>query len=697
MEPVGLSIEGFGLVLAGLETHLNAKKNCLTTVYSCGTSYKKMKKNVTSVVVDWSVGSLSLEDIGGAGIKPVVMVNTVAKETSYAKSSEDNNMNKAKLKKTHTRTYVLGNPPKQPFFNYMSNDDNELVLPPCVILSPNKLPPIKSRATEKQNFNSSKFFALDIELSADGFGGASTPSKFPEIIKSSFTSKASINKAKELAICEKIVVNNNFKKINSCSDKKIIVKKIPVNLSRLAVEFVFSKFGKIKALVEFELSKITNLVAVRWSVFMGKDSVFSSDQHWALLYILPVGTTAHDLLDLLKSYGGKTCFISHNSSIYVHNKCAIVYFVDKASKLTAIGSILVFKSVNLHWAGFFLACCIHCKQFGHISTECLLGGNSGFHAPIVCPVSFSGKTWAQMASGSSSHVVLLDLSGTDLFSSAKPVSLVSNFLGNSCLVDCLASLKCSLKLLVDQILDILKKLSFVELVPQMSSPHVSLLVVIASVAANVNLDMILDDAIVSPPLSFSVVVDSVADLSLSSSKVLTTKVDGLESKMVALEMSVLSVLDRLDCLCSGLRFDLVWKFAMCNVRDINVSTKQKDIIYWHRDSGNLVSIITKTELRFSSRVFSSGLDKKFLGTEVAVIMNTFLVHHVCKVSEMPGQLLLIRLLFRNKYSVSILGLYAGASLVVWFFQTNEINSFIAKTVNKSSFIVLGGDFNENSA
>ncbi|KAG9305502.1 hypothetical protein G9A89_006472 [Geosiphon pyriformis] len=89
------------------------------------------------------------------------------------------------------------------------------------------------------------------------------------------------------------------------------------------------------------------------------------------------------------------------------------------------------------------------------------------------------------------------------------------------------------------------------------------------------------------------------------------------------------------------------------------------------------------------RVFTSGLDSGYIGSGVVIVMDIFLVRHVYKVSEVPGQLLSIKLLFKNKLSVSILGLYAGA------FSAGEINSFIAKTVNKSSFVVLGGDFNEN--
>ncbi|KAG9286676.1 hypothetical protein G9A89_012226 [Geosiphon pyriformis] len=287
-------------------------------------------------------------------------------------------------------------------------------------------------------------------------------------------------------------------------------------------------------------------------------------------------------------------------------------------------------------------------------------------ALIVYPVSFGGKTWAQIASSSFSCAVLSDFFSIGLFSGVKPVLLVSNSLGDSCL------------LLVDQISGIMKKLSFVGLVPLASKSYVSFLVVFAPVASNLDSEMALDNTLASPPFSLLVVVTNlVANLSSSSSKVLTTKVGRLESKMVALKMSVEAVLKRLDCLCSGLGF-------------INVSAKQKDIICWHRDSGNLVSIITETKLRFSNeswikdkfngvRVFSSGLDKGFLGAGVAIIMNISLARHICKVSEVPGQLLSVKLLFKNKLSA------------------NDINSVIAKAVNKLSFVVLDDNFNEDSS
>ncbi|KAG9306304.1 hypothetical protein G9A89_018187 [Geosiphon pyriformis] len=75
------------------------------------------------------------------------------------------------------------------------------------------------------------------------------------------------------------------------------------------------------------------------------------------------------------------------------------------------------------------------------------------------------------------------------------------------------------------------------------------------------------------------------------------------------------------------------------------------------------------------QVFTSGLDSSHLGFGIAIIMDNSL----------------------NNLSVLILGLYAGALSVVWFSQAGKINSLIAKTVNKFSFIILGGDFNENRA
>ncbi|KAG9285565.1 hypothetical protein G9A89_006553 [Geosiphon pyriformis] len=142
---------------------------------------------------------------------------------------------------------------------------------------------------------------------------------------------------------------------------------------------------------------------------------------------------------------------------------------------------------------------------------------------------------------------------------------------------------------------------------------------------------------------------------------------------------------------------------MCNVCGLNNPVKQDDVIRWHKDMNNLVSIFTELKLKGKVHpwltnkfngvwVFTSGLDSGSLGAGVLIIVNFFLAKHICKVSEVPGRLLSIKLFFKNKLSVSILGLYAGASSVA-----GEINFLIAKTINKSSFVILGSNFNENSS
>ncbi|KAG9301653.1 hypothetical protein G9A89_016723 [Geosiphon pyriformis] len=589
MKPVGFSANGSGSGSTGLEFQSVAKKKAhVESVYTQDPSYKKSKKpDITGIIVDLLAGPLSSHDSKmeskNTSINKVSdiknMGNMVAEKTSYIDSNAsktDNMIDDTTSKKMQTKTYMLGQPPKKPSFKNLSDDDAELVLFDSKFAGSNWLSLTKSHALKRHSFEPVKSFVLNMDLAA-----------FPGIIRSSFTFELSLKKTRKLAIYKKIVVNDDVRQINKHTNWKVIVKEIPVNLLKLAVESVFSKFDKVKILVEFKSADIASLVTSKWSVFMKKDLVhvvlvvddkvswILRDQYQALLYTLPVGTTAHDLSGLLKSYGKKTCFISHNPNSYVCDRCAVVCFENEASKLAAIGFVLVYKDVNLHWTGLFLACCTKYKQLGHISTVCSLGGNSGVHGkqvvtpqdqvhlaniykkkqmPIVHSASFNGKTWAQIASSSLFYVVSLGFFGTGSFSSAKPVLLVSNSLGDSCLVDQLVSLECSLELLMDQVLAIIKKLSFVELVPLAFKSHVSPPVVLVPVVFNLNSEMALNNTLVSPPPSLSVVVtDSVADLSSNSSRVLTTKVGGLESKIVALEMSVKSVLERLDHLCSGLR------------------------------------------------------------------------------------------------------------------------------------------------
>ncbi|KAG9302611.1 hypothetical protein G9A89_007315 [Geosiphon pyriformis] len=402
------------------------------------------------------------------------------------------------------------------------------------------------------------------------------------IIKSSFISEMSLKKTKKLAVSKKILVNDIIKQINIHTNWEIVVKEISVDLF------------KSVALVEFKLSDVTSSVVFKWSVFIEKNSV-----HMALV---------------------KTCVIGHNLNSYVHDKCAIVCFKNEASKLAAIGSTPVFKN----------------------NCVCLVNIYKKKQASIACLVSFSDKTWAQIASG------FFFIPG--LSSSVKLIPMVSNPFSDSCLVDYLAFLKCSLELLADQIFVIMKKLSIVELGPLTTKFCVSSLVTPAFLASNLDLDMALDNMLTFPAASLLVIVDTVADFSSSSSKVLTTKMGKLESKLVALEVSLKLVLKKLNCLCSDL-----------GSLSINVPAKQNNIVHWHMELENMI------KNKFDDvQVFTTGLDASFLDTRVAIIMNNFLAHYVSTVEEVSGWLIFVCLLFKNKLLVSVLGFYAGVSIGTCF-------------------------------
>ncbi|KAG9302125.1 hypothetical protein G9A89_020559 [Geosiphon pyriformis] len=685
MDPVGSSASGSASGSAGMGTCSGTKKKVrVESVYA-------HEPDDSGVVVDLSAGPLpvnmlhssvddrkkswgsemnSEESSVGRTSDIENIKDMIVEETSYVDSDtsgDDELMGNATPKGLRTRTYVFEHLPKQPFFIDVGGAGDVLKLPLRTFNGSNQLLPVASHDREIRSFISVKSFALDIKLFA-------VPGKTVRIIRSSFTSEKSLIKARKMAISEKILVNDDLRKVNSHSDWKVIVKEIPVDLPKSVIETVFSKFGKIisikvqliglwqKALVEYESSEVADLVTAKWSVLMGKDSVRVAKAS-ALFYTFPVGTTAHDLSALVEAYSEKTCFIGRNPFSYVRNQCAVICFESEASKLAAIDSVPVFKGVGLCWAGLSLASCAHCKLFGHTAVDCSVGRRSGGRgkraatsqdrvwlaniyrkkqAPIVRPVSFGGKTWAQVVGSSLSHVVSSGAPGVGLISGSKAFSMDSSLSGAADLGGCLAVLECSVEILSDQVLLILKKLSFVDLV--LLAPSHSALPLIWT------LGLALDSTLLSSASSPSNVGESIIDFSPSSSKVLTAKIGSLESNMVALEAS-----------------------------GINVPAKQADDKF------------------DGMQIFSSGLDKGFMGAGVAIVMNISLVHHVSKMEEIPGRVISVRLLFKGKLSVTVLGLYAGVSSGARFGQTSEVNSLIAKTVNSSNFVILDGDFNENGS
>ncbi|KAG9300917.1 hypothetical protein G9A89_004975 [Geosiphon pyriformis] len=150
-----------------------------------------------------------------------------------------------------------------------------------------------------------KSFALDINFSAvkrksamtkthiirklfsriNGFGGTTTPSKFEEIIKSTFISEANIEKAISLARENDIIVNSNLKRQEIRSDWAVVIKEILMDMPKDMIITTVSEFGEIKsikiqligmwqkAVVEFAELRQTEQLASKWFFLIGKNSV----------------------------------------------------------------------------------------------------------------------------------------------------------------------------------------------------------------------------------------------------------------------------------------------------------------------------------------------------------------------------------------------------------------------------------------
>ncbi|KAG9307320.1 hypothetical protein G9A89_017148 [Geosiphon pyriformis] len=523
--------------------------------------------------------------------------------------------------------------------------------------------------------------------------------------------------AVSLARKKGIIVNTNLKKQSIHSDWAVFIKKIPMDTPKKMIIAAVFEFGDIKSIkvqligmwqktvVKFVNSDQTEQLASKWSFLIEKNSVHmamavedcetwaSRDCFRALLFTLPVGTMAHNLGTFLERAGEKTCVI--NCSVNTGNRvcCAVIGFESEEDLESAYHIELIFGSAKLFWARMDLVWCEHCGKFGHSVLECdatitstskpfKLFKKSASKENCLClarlytkknilishPTAFGGRFWAQVVlamSISHNHSTgtgsgLFPIVGTD--SNGKCSSLTS------------------MDFFWMHVLDIVKQLNGVELP--------SIPVLSAVVDSSMDLNMVLDVPNTCSVLP-SPVTDDASIFSSSSLKVLTSKVGSLKSKLVALKASVGSVLVN----------NLVWKVAMCNIRGINIPTKQKDIMHWHKKSGNMVLFITKTKLKPNIRpwiinkfervrIFSSGLDKSFLRAGVVIIINYSLVCHVSKVEK---------LLFKGKLSVIFLGLYAGISAGIRFGLASNINFFIAKVVNLSSFVVLDKNFDENGS
>ncbi|KAG9292194.1 hypothetical protein G9A89_023914 [Geosiphon pyriformis] len=423
----------------------------------------------------------------------------------------------------------------------------------------------------------------------NGFGGASTSSKFSEIICTFFTSESSLAQATKKARVANILVNINLKKSTGHSDQAVIVKKIPVGTSTETVHAVLSMFGinesiKMqlvrlwqKAIVEFGEIDQADLAAARWSILIEKDAVCvaktnndkeswdARNHHRALLYTLPMGTTAHDIWNFVGSVGRKTCMIDHHPVMYAWARCAIVCF-NLADSLDAVmDTTSVLRGVNLCWSCLSLSKCVKCGNLDHTSLGCsvnrnLFSGRSSRRmlsdvdksrlaaiyakrsALVTQPVAFGGALWASVVGGSS----FPPLSGQSIsskngfFSEIKPTPLLSLEMNNR-----FATLEHSLASLAEHVDKLAKRLDT-------PGPMVS---------------QFRADIVMSESLGVATSGETVVGVVVFNPSIVLKMEETLKNLLVI----VMNFSAKLD--------NAGQKLAMCNVQGMNNQAKQEDIIY----------------------------------------------------------------------------------------------------------------------
>ncbi|KAG9299197.1 hypothetical protein G9A89_013845 [Geosiphon pyriformis] len=264
---------------------------------------------------------------------------------------------------------ALGKPLEK--IDFLGNDDNDILLDKSVKSAQEKLMVIR------------KLFSK-----INGFGGASTLSKFAGIIRVIFIFELSLVQASKKAGEVKISVNTDLKKSSEHSDQTVIIKKIPIETLAEAVYTALFEFGTVvlikiqlvslwqKAVVKFDKVEQTDLVTACWFILIGKNAVYV--------------------------------------------RCAVVCFETAKFLDVIMGTTSVLRGVNLHWSHLGFSKYAKYEKVGHILLNCSVGENLFFgrssyrtllnldksrlaiiyvkhSAPVACPVAFGKVSWAKIA------------------------------------------------------------------------------------------------------------------------------------------------------------------------------------------------------------------------------------------------------------------------------------------------------------
>ncbi|KAG9284678.1 hypothetical protein G9A89_003638 [Geosiphon pyriformis] len=129
-------------------------------------------------------------------------------------------------------------------------DDHEIVLPPHVEVSVKNFfaLDINFSAVESKSATAKPHVIRKLFLKINGFGGATTLSKFEGIIRLTFTSSENMGKAMSLARENNIIVNSNLKRQGIHSDWAVVIKEIPMDTPKDMIVTAVTKFGEIKSI-----------------------------------------------------------------------------------------------------------------------------------------------------------------------------------------------------------------------------------------------------------------------------------------------------------------------------------------------------------------------------------------------------------------------------------------------------------------
>ncbi|KAG9305544.1 hypothetical protein G9A89_003607 [Geosiphon pyriformis] len=474
-----------------------------------------------------------------------------------------------------------------------SNDDDGILLDESVVLffSLKKL----------INMSAKKSFALDINL---------------------------INISEKSAQDKLVVIRKLFSKINGFGRASTPLKFSGIIQAMFTSKSSLMKATKlaanVKILVNTDLKKLSGhsdravvlkKIPVRTSAeavhtALSKFGIIKSIKmqlHRVLLYTLPMGTNVHNIWNFIGSVNEKTCVIDCHPVTYARTRCATVCFESAESLNAVMRTTPVFKGAHLYWSYLGSATCAKCEKLGHFSLNCVSGRVSFFSsmprrvlsdidksklaaiyakcsASVARPVSFGGVSWAKIPTLS----VMSDLEKKFTVLESSIVSLAG------------------------QIGELAKRLDSFMLAVFQPSSGCQLLVTPLSQNQVGNIVMGEGSGEATSGNTAAILVFSVSP-----------EMKKLENMLEGLSTLVLSLTARFD------------------------SSILDDVVCWHKDMDNLVSIFTESKLKGKVHpwivnkfdgvwVFISGLDSGHLGAGVAVVMNNSLTKHVCKVFEVPS-------------------------------------------------------------